>query len=108
VFSASLRAASLNTRLARLAAHTIEKHGGTVDLAAMEIFDCPSMFSLAQAHQALGADDRIVNEQLSGWFERTIVAFMDLVEAAKHYPCIKKAWVEFLGELPNAATERVE
>jgi hypothetical protein len=26
---------------------------------------------------------------------------MDLVEAAKHYPCAKKAWIEFLGELPN-------
>jgi hypothetical protein len=31
-----------------------------------------------------------------------------LVEAAKHYPCAKKAWVEFLGEHPNDATARVE
>ena len=48
------------------------------------------------------------NKQLSDWFERNIVAFMDLAEAAKHYPCAKKAWVEFLGEHPNAATARVE
>ena len=27
------------------------------------------------------------------------------VEAAKHYPALKKQWVEFLGEHPNAATE---
>lgn len=204
VFAASLRTASLNARLARLAANAIEQHGGAVDLASMEIFDCPSydqdvqasdgfppgaeefcrrlnandafviaapeynasmpgvlknaidwvsrcspqpfntrhglllsaspsmaggnrglwalrvplehlgarvfpdMFSLAQAHQALDADGRIANEQLDARFEQTIVAFMDLVEAAKHYPCAKKAWVEFLGEQPTAATERVE
>jgi len=204
VFSASLRVASLNTRLARLAARTIEDHGGTVDLAAMSEFDAPSydqevqerdgfppgaeafrrrleasdafviaspeynfsmpgllkntidwvsrykpqpfnerhallisaspsmaggnrglwalrvplehlgarvfpdMFSLAQAHQAFDGDGRIVNEQLSDWFERNVVAFMDLVEAAKHYPCVKKAWVEFLGEHPNPLTTRVE
>jgi hypothetical protein len=30
-------------------------------------------------------------------FEQNLVAFLDLVEAAKHYPYIKKAWVEFLG-----------
>ena len=29
-------------------------------------------------------------------------------EAAKHYPCVKKTWVEFLGEKPDPATERVE
>jgi chromate reductase len=204
VFSASRRAASLNTRLARLAARTIEQHGGIVDLRAMEEFDAPSydqdvqdsegfppgaeefrrhleandafviaapeynfsmpgllknaidwvsryrpqpfnerhglllsaspsmaggnrglwalrvplehlgarvfpdMFSLAQAHQAFDADGRIANKQLSDWFERNIAAFMDLVEAAKHYPCAKKAWIEFLGEQPTAATARVE
>jgi hypothetical protein len=37
-----------------------------------------------------------------------LVAFMSLVEAAKHYPCVKKAWIEFLGEQPDVATERVE
>ena len=204
VFSASLRAASLNTRLARLAARTIEDHGGTVDLAKMSDFVAPAydeevqerdgfpagaeefrrrleandafviaspeynfsmpgllkntidwvsrskpqpfnerhgsasfrltvdgwgqpgamgaprpsgapgarvfpdMFSLAQAHQAFNEDDTIANAQLSDWFERNIVAFMDLVEAAKHYPCVKKAWVEFLGEQPDPVTTRVE
>ena len=68
----------------------------------------PDMFSLAQAHQAFDADGRIANKQLSDSFERNIVAFMDLVEAAKHYPCAKKAWIEFLGEQLNAATARVE
>ena len=204
VFSASLRAESLNSRLARLAARTIEQHGGTVDVASMESFDAPSydqdvqdadgfppgaaefrrrieatdafviaspeynssmpgllknaidwvsryrpqpfnarhglllsaspsmaggnrglwalrvplehlgarvfpdMFSLAHAHQALAADGGIINAQLSDRFEQTIVAFMDLVEAAKHYPCAKKAWFEFLGEQPDAATARME
>src|SRR3712207_4838536 len=42
VFSASLRAESLNSRLARLVARTIERHGGTVDLASMADFDAPS------------------------------------------------------------------
>lgn len=34
--------------------------------------------------------------------------FVELVEVAKHYPGIKKQWVEFLGEKPDAATDRVE
>lgn len=42
VFSASLRVASLNTRLARLAETVIEKNGGIVDFANMSEFDCPS------------------------------------------------------------------
>ena len=42
VFSASLRAESFNTRLARLAARAIEQRGGFVDLASMGDFDCPS------------------------------------------------------------------
>ena len=204
VFSASLRAASLNTRLARLAAQCIEQHGGRADLAGMQEFDAPSydqdvegstgfppgaealrrrllandafviaspeynasmpgllknaidwvsryrpqpfnerhalllsaspsmaggnrglwalrvplehlgarvfpdMFSLAQAHQALGEDGHIVNPTLAERFDRTLTAFMDLVEAAKRYPCAKKAWVEFLGEQPDPATDRVE
>ena len=204
VFSASLRADSLNSRLAHLAARTIEAQKGTVDVASMGDFDAPSydqdvqdrdgfppgaeefrrrleatdafviaspeynfsmpgllknaidwvsryhpqpfnerhglllsaspsmaggnrglwalriplehlgarvfpdMFSLAQAHQAFDASGGIANPQLADWFRRNIVAFMDLVEAAKHYPCAKKAWVEFLGELPSPETTRVE
>ena len=39
VFSGSLRAGSLNTRLANLAAETIEERGGEVDFASMADFD---------------------------------------------------------------------
>jgi len=204
VFSASLRADSLNTRLAKLAARTIEKHGGKADFADMKEFDCPSynqeeqeknifppgaehlrqrlvandafvisspeynfsmpgllknaidwvsryrpqpfnerhallmsaspsmaggnrglwslriplehlgtrvfpdMFSLATAHQAFSPEGEIANPALAKRFEDNLVAFMNLVEAAKHYPCIKKAWVEFLGEKPDPAFERVD
>ena len=203
VFSASLRAGSFNTTLAQLAAGTIEKHGGTVDLAAMSAFDSPSysqeaqaqgfpagatelrrridandgfviaspeyngsmpgllknaidwvsrfrpqpfngkhvllvsaspsmaggnrglwalrvplehlgsrvypdMFSLAQAHQAFDAQGKLGNPQLADRLEQTITGFMDLAEAAKHYPCAKTTWVEFLGEHPNSPIDRVE
>ncbi len=203
VFSASLRAGSLNTTLAKLAASSIEKQGGTVDLAAMRAFDSPSysqdaqaqgfppgatelrrrleandgfviaspeyngsmpgllknvidwvsrfrpqpfndrhalllsaspsmtggnrglwtlrvplehlgsrvypdMFSLAQAHQAFDAQGNIANQQLADRFDQTIAGFMDLAEAAKHYPCAKTAWIEFLGEHPNSPIDRVD
>jgi chromate reductase len=68
----------------------------------------PDMFSLAQAHQAFGDRGRIANATLQQRFESSIDCFMDLVEAAKHYRGLKKQWVEFLGEQPNAATDRVE
>jgi NAD(P)H-dependent FMN reductase len=68
----------------------------------------PNMFSLATAHKAFTADGNIADETLAKRFEDNLVAFMNLVEAAKHYPCIKKAWVEFLGEQPDPVTERVE
>jgi NAD(P)H-dependent FMN reductase len=58
----------------------------------------PDMFSLAQAHKAFGEDGGIADGQLAARFEENLRAFLDLAEAAKHYPCIKKAWVEFLGE----------
>lgn len=204
VFSASLRGGSLNGRLARLAATTIEAHGGIVDFASMNDFDTPSynvdvqgkdgfppgadklreciqtndafvisspeynasmpgalknsidwvsrfspqpfnekhglllsaspsmaggnrglwvlrvpfehlgarvypdMFSLAQAHQAFDAEARIANPQLQERFEHNIVGFMDLVEASKHYPCVKSRWVEYLGEHPDPVIDRVE
>jgi chromate reductase len=204
VFSASLRTESLNTQLAKLAGHVIEKNGGKVDFADMSEFDCPSfnqdlelkgvlpdgakefrkrilendafiisspeyngsmpghlknsidwvsrfrpqpfnehnallmsaspsmaggnralwslrvpfehlgvrvfpnMFSLATAHKAFLPDGSISDETLGKRFEDNLVAFMNLVEAVKHYPCIKKAWVEFLGEKPDPVTERVE
>ena len=204
VFSVSLRGGSLNGRLARLAATTIEAHGGMVEFGAMQDYDAPSynldvqdrdgfpagadklreciqtndafvisspeynasmpgvlknsidwvsrfspqpfnekhglllsaspsmsggnrglwalripfehlgarvypdMFSLAQAHQAFDAEGRIANAQLQERFEHTIVGFMDLVEASKHYPCVKSRWVEYLGEHPDPVIDRVE
>ena len=204
VFSASLRAASLNSRLARLAAATIEANGGIVDSTSMPDFDTPSydadvqdrdgfppgadrfresiqtndafvisspeynssmpgllkntvdwvsrfspqpfnekhglllsaspsmvggnrglwalrvpfehlgariypdMFSLAQAHQAFDGNGQLANPQLQERFESNIVGFMDLVEATKHYPCVKSRWVEYLGERPDPVTDRVE
>ena len=67
----------------------------------------PDMFSLAQAHQAWEGEtlkETAVHDRL----DRTLGCFLDLVEATKHYPRIKKVCVEFLGEHPNAATDRVE
>jgi chromate reductase, NAD(P)H dehydrogenase (quinone) len=49
VFSASLRAGSFNTVLAKVAAGAIAKHGGIVDLAALSVFDSPSYSQDAQA-----------------------------------------------------------
>lgn len=68
----------------------------------------PDMFSLALAHQAFDPSGQLLNKELNKRLETTIVTFMDLVEAAKHYPCMKKEWVEFLGELPNPVIDRVE
>ena len=204
VFSASLRTDSLNSRLAHLAAATIEAEGGNVDLASMVEFDTPSydgdlessegppagaeefrrrleladalvvaspeynasmpgvlknlidwvsrfrpqpfnerhglvmsaspsmaggnrglwalrvplehlgarvypdMFSLAQAHKAFDAAGRIENTELQRRFETNIANFMDQVEASKHYPCVKRAWVEYLGEQPDPVLDRVQ
>jgi chromate reductase, NAD(P)H dehydrogenase (quinone) len=68
----------------------------------------PNMFSLAAAHKAFTPDGNIADAILAKRFEDNIISFMSLVEAAKHYPCIKKAWVEFLGEKPDPVIERVE
>ena len=68
----------------------------------------PDIFSLAQAHKALTPDGMLANAQLAERFEHTIVSFMNLVEAAKHYPCVKKAWYEYLGEHPDPAVDRVD
>jgi len=68
----------------------------------------PDMFALAQAHHAFDSSGRIADGKLQNWFETTIECFIDLVEASKHYPHLKKQWVEFLGERPDTETTRVE
>ena len=68
----------------------------------------PDMFSLAQAHLALDGGGPIADAQLQERFESTIAGFMDLAEAAKHYPCAKTRWFEYLGEHPDQMTSRVE
>ena len=68
----------------------------------------PDMFSLAKAHEAFDSEGRIANAQLQDRFDDHIVNFMDTVEASKHYPCIKRAWVEYLGEHPEPAIDRVQ
>ena len=203
VFAASLRAESLNRKLAVLAARVAEQHGATVDVASMRGFDVssydgdvetargipsgaqelqrrlvendafiisspeyngsmpgvlknlidwtsrfrpqpfdgrhglllsaspsmaggnrglwafrvplehlgarifPDMFSLSMAHNAFVGDD-LADPVLRARFEKNLQAFLSLAEAAKHYPCIKRAWVEFLGEPPGAGEDRVD
>lgn len=67
----------------------------------------PDMFSLAQAHKAL-VDGDIADAALRARFDKNLQAFLSLAEAAKHYPCIKRAWVEFLGEPPGSGADRVD
>jgi NAD(P)H-dependent FMN reductase len=68
----------------------------------------PDMFSLAQAHRRLDAEGMITDSELMRRFESTVVSFMDLVEASKHYAWVKKAWYEYLGQLPDPACDRVQ
>lgn len=203
VFAASLRAESLNHKLAALAARVAGSHGATVDLASMRDFDVPSydgdfetakgipagarelhrrlaasdafiiaspeyngsmpgilknvidwtsrfrpqpfdgrhglllsaspsmvggnrglwalrvplehlgsrifpdMFSLSMAHKAIVGDE-IADQALRDRFEKTLVAFLSLAEAATNYPCMKRTWIEFLGETPGAGLDRVD
>ena len=67
----------------------------------------PDMFSLSMAHKAF-AGAELADAALRTRFEKNVQAFLSLAEAAKHYPCIKKAWVEFLGEPPGAGEDRVD
>lgn len=68
----------------------------------------PDMFSLAMSHKAFAQDGNIADATLAKRFENNLVSFMNQVEAAKNYPCMKKAWVEFLGEKPDPVSDRVE
>jgi NAD(P)H-dependent FMN reductase len=67
----------------------------------------PDMFSLAVANKAFDGE-RIAEAALQDRFDKNLKAFLELAEAAKHYPCVKKAWVEFLGEPPGGAADRVD
>jgi len=67
----------------------------------------PDMFSLAMAHKAFAGDD-LADAALRARFDLSLQAFLSLAEAAKHYPCVKRAWVEFLGEPPGSAADRVD
>ncbi|MBC8145667.1 MAG: NAD(P)H-dependent oxidoreductase [bacterium] len=67
----------------------------------------PDMFSLATAHKQFEGD-RLADAKLQTRFETTVQSFLELVEAAKHYPCIKRAWVEFLGEPVGEGVDRVD
>ncbi len=67
----------------------------------------PDMFSLAQAHKSL-VDGEITDGALRDRFVKNLQAFLSLAEAAKHYPCIRRAWVEFLGETPGQGADRVD
>jgi len=67
----------------------------------------PDMFSLALAHKAFQGDE-LADSRLRERFDKNVETFLSLAEAAKHYPCIKRAWVEFLGEPPGAAADRVD
>jgi NAD(P)H-dependent FMN reductase len=61
----------------------------------------PDMFSLAQALKTFDDDGTLADRELHRRLDQTLVVFMDLVEASKHYPCAKRAWVEFLCESPT-------
>ena len=66
----------------------------------------PDMFSLAQAHTAFSPDGRLADKTLQERFDGNLANFMALAEAATHYPCAKKAWVEYLGERAEFADNR--
>ncbi len=54
------------------------------------------------------AQGQLANGRLAARLDQTIAGFMDLAEAAKHYPCANTAWVEFLGEHPDSPGDRVD
>ena len=63
----------------------------------------PDMLSLARAYAAFDEQGRIADARLQERFETNIANFMDAVEA-----CMKRAWVEYLGELPEPVIDRVQ
>jgi NAD(P)H-dependent FMN reductase len=68
----------------------------------------PDMFSLAAAHGAFDDDGKLLEDPLAKRLDDNVAGFMELVEAAVVFPCVKHAWVEFLGEHPDPAIDRVQ
>lgn len=68
----------------------------------------PDMFSLARANEMLTDDGRLQSDELHSRLDTALGSFLGEVEAVKHYPCAKKAWIEFLGEEPQPATSRAQ
>lgn len=66
VFSGSLREGSLNTRLAQLAAGTIEANGGSVDFGSMAEFGCPSYNADVQANRGFPDGPEELRRRLEG------------------------------------------
>jgi chromate reductase, NAD(P)H dehydrogenase (quinone) len=64
----------------------------------------PDMFSLAAAHRAF-AGGNLADAELARRLVDSLRAFLSIVEAIKNYPCIKRAWVEFLGEPPGTRAD---
>ncbi|NVB81820.1 MAG: NAD(P)H-dependent oxidoreductase [Kofleriaceae bacterium] len=67
----------------------------------------PDMFSLAMAHEAFDGE-RLADDALQDRLEKTLDNFIELVVAATHYPAMKRAWIEVLGEPPAEAGDRVD
>ena len=65
VFAASLRRASLNRRLAELAAAVVEEKGGTPERAAMADFDCPSYSGDVEQESGVPAGAQRLRERLA-------------------------------------------
>jgi chromate reductase len=114
-WASRFRPQPFNGKQAMLMAASPSMAGGKVGLWALRVplehlgaRVYPDMFALAQAHQAFDESGKISDPKLQKWFESTIDCFIDLVEASKHYPNLKKQWVEFLGERPDDETTRVE
>src|SRR4051794_28208109 len=64
VFAASMRAESLNARLAKLAASVLQKHGAKVDLATMKDFDGSSYDQDVETRDGLPAGARELHRRL--------------------------------------------
>jgi chromate reductase, NAD(P)H dehydrogenase (quinone) len=114
-WTSRFRPQPFNGKQAFLIAASPSMTGGKVGLWALRVplehlgtRVYPDMFALAQAHQAFDQAGKIADAKLQKWFESTIDCFIDLVEASKHYPKLKKQWVEFLGERTDEETTRVE